>query len=109
MPFRNIVTFSLLPKVSVYFSGNEIVLAYLNEGKIAARIIQDGETIEKTTYSELQLSGPNDKLLAETNSMMVQWYNGYYICYGYQEIRDISKGRQDSRLVFFCNKVLFER
>ena len=109
MSIRNIITFSLKPKVSVYFYGDETVLAYLSEGKIATRIINEAETVEKTTYSELELTNPNEKLLAESNSLMVSWYDEFFLCYGYQEIRDISKGSNDKRLVFFCTKVRFDR
>jgi hypothetical protein len=38
---------------------------------------------------------------------MAWWYDDYFLCSGYQEIRDISKGNNDKRLVFFCNKVRF--
>ncbi|MFH1160437.1 MAG: hypothetical protein V1733_05760 [bacterium] len=109
MEIRNILTFSLSPKVVLHFNSDEIVMTYLSEGKIASRIIKRNEIIEKTTYSELELSSPNDKLLSETLSQMVFWYDNYFLCSGYQEIRDISKGSNDKRLVFFCNKVRFER
>jgi len=109
MSIRNIVTFSLVPKVSVYFYGDEIVLAYLSEGKIATRIIKGAEIVEKTSYSDLELMNPNEKLLAESNSLMIDWYDEFFLCYGYQEIRDISKSGNDKRLVFFCNKVRFDR
>ena len=109
MSIRNIITFSMEPKVSVYFFRDEIVLAYLSEGRIASRIIKGPEIMEKTSYSELELMSPNEKLLGESNSMMVHWYDEFFLCYGYQEIRDISKSGNDKRLVFFCNKVRFDR
>jgi len=109
MSISNVLSFSLEPKVTIYPSGDEIILTYLSEGKIACRIIRDSETIEKTTYTDLELMSPNDKLLAESRSAMVHWYDNYFLCSGYQEIRDISKGGNDKRMVFFCNKVRFDR
>lgn len=109
MSIKNLLSFTLEPKVTLYESGEEIVLTYLSEGKIACRIIRDSETVEKNSYSELELMTANDKLLDESRSTMVYWYGNYFLCSGYQEIRDISKGGSDKRLVFFCNKVKFDR
>jgi len=109
MSIRNLLSFTLKPKVTIYPSGDEIILTYLSEGKIACSIIRNSETIEKSSFSDLELMSANDKLLAESGSTMVHWYANYFICYGYQEIRDISKGGNDKRMVFFCNKVQFDR
>ena len=109
MDIRNILTYSLEPKVSVDRVGDEMVLSYLTEGKIASAIMKGPELIEKTSFSELELMTVNDKRLAETNSQMVPWYDEYFLCYGYQEIRDITKGINDKKWIFFCNKVRFDR
>jgi len=109
MSIRNLLSFTLKPKVTLYPSGDEIILTYLSEGKIACGIIRDSETVEKSTFSDLELMSTNDKLLEEYRSRMVHWYEDYFLCYGYQEIRDISKGGNDKRMVFFCNKVQFDR
>lgn len=109
MSIRDLISPDLDPKVTLYPSGNEIVLAYLSEGKIASRIISGPEIVEKTIYSDLELMTANDKLLTETRSAIVHWYDNYFLCYGYQEIRDISKGTDDKRMVFFCNKLMFDR
>ena len=109
MSIKNLLSFTLEPKVTLFPSEDEIILTYLSEGKIACRIIQDSETIETTSFSELELMSTNDKLLAESKSRMVHWYGEYFLCSGYQEIRDISKGGSDKRVVFFCNKVKFDR
>ncbi len=109
MSIRNLLSFTLEPKVTLYPSGDEIILTYLSEGKIACSIIRDSETVEKSTFSDLELMSTNDKLLAESRSRMVYWYADYFLCYGYQEIRDISKGGNDKRMVYFINKVKFDR
>ncbi|MBN1198227.1 MAG: hypothetical protein JXA23_02665 [Bacteroidales bacterium] len=108
MRINNLVSFTLDPKVVLFPSGEEVILTYLSEGKIACRIIRESETIEKTTFSELELMSTNDKLLNESGSRMVYWYDTFFLCSGYQEIRDISKGGNDKRMVFFCNKVRFD-
>jgi len=107
MEIRNILTFSLDPKVTLFFQSDQLILTYLSEGKIASRIVCGNEVRENTSYAELELSSSTDKLLNETFSEMAWWYDDYFLCSGYQEIRDISKGNNDKRLVFFCNKVRF--
>ena len=109
MKLRNVLSLKLEPKVTLYPSGNELILTYFSEGKVACRIIDKDKTIEKTSFSELELMTANDKLLAESGSIMVHWFDEYFLCWGYQEIRDISIGGNDKRMVFFCNKVRFDR
>jgi hypothetical protein len=109
MDFRNVVRYMLQPKVVVHPMEDEIILAYVNEGKIVSKIIAQGNIVEDLSYGDMMHSSPNDRLLKETKSQMVYWYDDYFLCYGYQEIRDISKTTTDKRLVFYCNKIKFER
>ncbi len=108
MEIRNLLTDEQIPHVSVFPSGNNLVMAYLSEGKVASQIIHEGSVVEKTEYSELDLADPNDRLVTETKSMLVPWYGNYFLCYGYQEIKNISGGGKAKKLVFYCNKVQFE-
>ena len=64
--------------------------------------------IEKLDFTPLELGYPNDKLLSETKSRMIPWYDNFFLCYGYQEIKNISLEHDNKRLVFFFNKVRFD-
>jgi hypothetical protein len=105
---RNLVSYELNPKVIRYDQGNNIVMAYLSEGKIASKIISNDQVIEKTDYSPIEMEYPNDKLLSETKSKIVHWYGNFFLCYGYQEIKNISLERNNKRLVFYFNKIRFD-
>ena len=109
LEIRNLVSYELDPKVTAYPSGDELVLAYLSDGKIASKIIKEGGVIEKLDFSPVDLMYPNDKLLAETRSRLVPWYGNYFLCYGYQEIKNIALDKNNKRLVFYLNKIRFER
>ena len=99
---------NLDPKASITFTGENAVLAYLSEGKIGYKIIREGSTVERTDYADLELSLPEDRLVNETRSRMVPWYGNYFLCYGYQEIKNLSVTGNATKMVFFCNKVQFE-
>jgi hypothetical protein len=105
---RNLISFELNSKVIQYDQGDNFVLAYLGDGKIASKIIHHDEVIEKLDFSQVELQYPNDKLLSETKSRMVHWYNNFFLCYGYQEIKNVSLDRNNKRLVFYFNKVRFD-
>jgi hypothetical protein len=83
-------------------------MASLSEGKIASKIIHNAEVIEKLDFSQVELQYPNDKLLSETKSRMVHWYNNFFLCYGYQEIKNVALERNNKRLVFYFNKIRFD-
>ena len=105
---RNLVSFELNSKVIQYNQGNNFMMAYLSEGKIASKIIHHDEVIEKLDFSQIELQYPNDKLLAETKSRMVSWYGNFFLCYGYQEIKNVALERNNKRLVFYFNKIRFD-
>jgi hypothetical protein len=108
MTIRNMVTFIPEPQATVFPSGDDMVIAYSSDGKIASKIIRQSELREKTSYSAIELSDPNEKVLSETKSRMMQWYDRYFLCSGYQEIKNISYGEKEKKLVFYFNKILFE-
>lgn len=103
---RNLLSFQLNPEIVHYFSGNDIVLAYLSEGRIASKIIREDKVVEKLDFSSLDLLYPGDKLISETKSHLVNWYDRYFLAYGYQQIKNIIEGKK--RLTFYMTKVRFE-
>jgi hypothetical protein len=105
---RNLVSFEINPKVTVFFTPDDnAVLAYLSEGKIASKIVRGNSVIEKLDFSPLELLNPGDKMLTETKYGMLPWYDKYFICYGYEEIKSINSTENKKRLVFFFTKIAF--
>jgi hypothetical protein len=109
MEIRNLLTYELVPKITCFFTpGDEIVLAYLSEGKIASKIIKGNDVVEKLDFSALDMANPEDKLLSESKSGMVSWYDHFFLCYGFQEIKNIRNSENKKRLVFYFTKISFD-
>ncbi|MCK9204436.1 MAG: hypothetical protein M0P58_08410 [Bacteroidales bacterium] len=109
LEIRNLVSFDLTAKVSSFFSGDDLVLCYLSDGRIGSKIIQGDKVIEKSDFSPLELMFDEDKLLSESRSRIVPWYGNNFLAYGYQEIKNIALTGNNKRLVFFFSKVKFEK
>ncbi len=108
MEIRNLITFELSPKVNIYFSDGNVVLTYLSDGKIASKIINGDNVVEKLDFSSYDLSYPDDKLLSETKSRMAYWYGNYFLCYGYEDIKNVALEGNNKRLVYYFSKIKFE-
>ena len=108
MEINDLMTFRPEEKISLYFTGNDLVLCYVNEGKIAYKIVRGNEVIEKLDYVPLEMLNAEDKVVSESKSRIVYWYGNYFLCYGFQEIKNLSADRTGKRWVFFVNKIRFE-
>ena len=76
--------------------------------KIAAKIIKGSEVIEGVEYYLLESTYVNDKIMKDSKSNMVYWYDNYFIAYGFQIIKNNSLMRNSKRNVFYINKVAFQ-
>lgn len=107
---KNILTHYLKERIKVLFDGEEIILVYSSEGKIASKVIKGNEVVEGTEYTAIETSYKNDKVLDDYNSDIVFWYDKYFISYGYQRIQNKvqMQGKQKKREVFYFNKIAFQ-
>lgn len=108
LDIRNLVSFELTTKVCVFPSGENLVLCYLSDGRIGYNIIHGRDVIEKTDFIPVEMLHAGDKLLSETRSRMIPWYGHYFLCSGYQEIKNVALDNNNKRLVFYINKIRFE-
>ena len=108
MEIFNILTFDLFKRVVVFFSGDEVVMAYNREGKISAKIIDGPRVIDGVDNFPLETTYINDKVIEDTRSNMVHWYDNYFLAYGFQTIRNNALGDRSKRTVFYINKVGFQ-
>lgn len=109
LEIRNLLSGELSSTVTAHLLGDEMLLAYLADGKIGSKIIVANNVIEKLDFTPLEMMHPEDKLINESKSRMIPWYGNYFLCYGYQEIKNIALENNNKRLVFFVNKIRFER
>jgi hypothetical protein len=109
MEIRNLISAELKPKVNVYCSASDtMVLCYSSEARIASKIIRENEVVEKLDFSAMEQLYPEDKMLTESKNYMVSWHGPYFLCYGYQEIKNINSSENKKRLVYYFTKVRFD-
>ena len=108
MEIRDVISYDLGPKVCAIQQGEKILISYNSSGKIGSEIIKGPETTGKLEFSPVESKYPDDKLISETRSGMVPWYDNYFLCYGFQDIKNIALDENNRRLVFYLTKVKFE-
>lgn len=108
LEFRNLVSYDLNTKLCLFPAGENLVLCYLSDGRIGYKIIHAGEVVEKTDFIPVEMLHPGDKLLSESRSGMIAWYGPYFLCSGYQEIKNVSLDHNNRRMVFYFSKIRFE-
>lgn len=108
LDFRNLVSFELNNKLCLFPAGENLVLCYLSDGRIGYKIIHAKEVVEKPEFIPVEMLHPGDKLMTETRSRMIPWYGSYFLCSGYQEIKNVSLDSNNKRLVFYFVKIRFE-
>jgi|AntAceMinimDraft_17_1070374.scaffolds.fasta_scaffold37210_1 hypothetical protein len=102
----NILTFYLKERVKVLFDNDDIILTYSSEGKIISKIIKGNEVIQGKKSIKIETLNKNDEVKRNFSSDIDFWYDNYFITYGYQKIKDKSKGNR--RTVFYFNKIAFQ-
>ncbi len=104
----DITSFNLKKHISPFFDQSDLILVYSTDGKIASEIYNDGQIVGDFEYSELERKYRKDKIMEEENSYLTEWYDNYFIAYGYQEIRNDALAKSNRRTVFYINKLIFE-
>ncbi len=105
----NLVSFDLSKKVNIFLTGGDnLALSFLSQGKIGYKIIKADQVLEKLDFSPLEMMNPEDKLLDETKSNMIRWYDHYFLCSGYQQVKNINAAENKKRMVFYFEKVRFQ-
>ena len=109
MEIRNLISPDLNPKVNVFCSSSDtMVLCYSSEARIASKIIRENEVVEKLDFSTMEQMYQEDKMLSDSKNYMIPWYGPFFLCYGYQEIKNINSSGDKKRLVFYFTKIKFE-
>ncbi|MEI7490199.1 MAG: hypothetical protein WCK92_02285 [Bacteroidota bacterium] len=108
LEINELISPELSPKVVVKVMGDKLLLAFCAAGKIGSKIIHNSETSGKLEFSLLESKYPDDKLLSETKSGLQGWYDDFFLCYGFQEIKNVAIETNNKRLVFYLTKIKFE-
>ncbi|MDP2423166.1 MAG: hypothetical protein U1C46_05695 [Bacteroidales bacterium] len=104
----NVRSFDLDFKTSLYSDGEELVLAFNQEGKIAWKPIQPKGSTENISYASIESSHTKDRVATEQKSQLSYWYDNVFLAYGYQSIVNNYHPTQQRRNVFYINKIVFD-
>ncbi|MCX6283159.1 MAG: hypothetical protein NTW31_02825 [Bacteroidetes bacterium] len=108
LEISELISPELNTKVVVRVMGDKLLLAYCAAGRIGSKIIHNDETTGKLEFSPLESRYPDDKLVSETKSGLQGWYDDFFLCYGFQEIKNVALESNNKRFVFYLTKVKFE-
>ena len=103
----NITTYQLAPRVGMLFDDDVIVLYYNEGGKITYKAVSKDNAVTGLLHTELKAFSTADQVFESGYDNMVHWYQDYFLCYGYQRIRNASL-ENPKRTVFYFSKVQFE-
>ena len=75
---------------------NELALFYSNANKVHYKIVGPEYGGGSSQSLTLQSKYKGDKVMEDLGSRMVHWYDNYFLCYGYQKIKNnrISGGKR---------------
>lgn len=104
----SIVSYEITEQICFFNENDEIVIVFSSEGKIASTIIKENETIGDLEFTDIETSYAGDKLIDEELSSLKYWYDNFFICYGFQTIKNNSLPRNEKRKVFYINKIAFQ-
>jgi hypothetical protein len=103
----DILSNSLEKRVNVVFDDRETVMAYSLNGEVTYKVIKGNEDIQNLDKVKIDSKYTKDKLVEETGSNMMYWYNNYFLTSGYQTIKNNSLPDKSKRTVFYINKMAF--
>ena len=106
MEMRDILSKYLNRKLNCLFDGEETILYYNANNKIAFKTIKGSEILENTTYTTLSPKRGTDQPVEEYLGTIAHWYDDYFIATGYQTIRN-NYLESNKRNVFYINKLAF--
>ncbi len=103
---RDLLTFRLEKYVANYPTSKELALFYSKENKLFYKMLsEEGSTSLQSLTLESKYKA--DKLMEDLGSKIVHWYDNYFLCYGYQKIKN-NRASDNKRTIFFFNKLAFK-
>ena len=86
--------------------GNELALFYISGNQLYYKITGASENESTLQNITIESKYKGDKVMEDLGSKVIHWYGNYFICYGYQKIKNnrIAEGK---RTVFYFNKLAF--
>lgn len=105
--FRDFRKMNRTRRLGVLPDGEEIVIAYMDNGNIASKAIRGTEVVGAFDYYALEGAAPQDRVEKGESERIIHWYDRYALCFGYQKIRSVTTPSGDKRNVFYISKVTY--
>ena len=104
----DMLSLKLLKKVEFYKDVDDVVLFYNHEGDIISKVVNGYSDVGEVEKTKIATSHSGDVLIEASSGMIRHWYNGFFIAYGYQTLRNSTLGGGSKRRVFYMNKLAFD-
>lgn len=109
MPITNMLTQSLNPKVGLHIdSQNNGYIFYPNGSTVTSTLVHDYTVLEPILTEKLATSNPRDIVESTSQIKVERWFADSYLIYGYQTIKNPSRGKGGKRFVFFMNRLQYQ-
>ena len=102
----DILTFNLAKYIGSFVSGEELAFFYSNQNKIFYKITGGNSEGGPTQSIQLESKYKGDKVMEDLESKMIHWYGNYFLCYGYQQVKN-NRLAESKRTIFFFSKLAF--
>jgi hypothetical protein len=104
---RDLRTFDLARNSIVFEDGDNISMAYVNNGEIQTQTIHGAvDIVSSETTIETKLN--RDRISDDDNNHILHWYDDFFLIYGYQRLNNRTLGDQSIRTVFYANKIAYK-
>lgn len=103
----NVLENNLYPKLHMQPLHKKLLLAYINKGRIHSATINKNAAAQTNESVPLSFARSRDKLISSRTCRIEPWYNGCWIAFGYQRIRNQALA-ENKRNVFYISKLVFE-
>ena len=104
---RDLKSFSLERHTSIFKDDHFVTAAYVNQGRIYSQTFDQSIDMD-SDESMIASNHQKDRVVEDENNHIINWYDNYFLVYGYQKINNRSLSKQNERITFYLNKVAFK-
>ena len=104
----NVLNKTLEELVKIGFEKDgKMILMYPHDDEIHTEVIKGGEVIAEKEKMDVNKIQKNDRVRNADIISMSQWYNNYFISWGFREIRKSNMENSDAGKVFYLSKITY--
>lgn len=107
---NDVLSLDLKKFVNVSIENDKIVLLYVFEDVIRAKVIKGDEILEGKSFNPIELNFQSDEVRDAFKEMegLETWYDNYFYAYGVQKIKNLKDSNVKlNRKVFYINKIQY--